>query len=365
MSLVVPSTLSGMSENPDAATGARSVTGAPPWQRRVASAVVAIVARFLGLGLVYSGAASVPNGGTGDALFGTADWVSITAGLVLIGISAATLVISTIGIVIVASAEIVVSLLAVVIPFSLGSRDIHPVNWPRAVYAVVFPDGSEIAGLAAASGFLLVLGGVSLAAALAHRGRRRSGSRVSQLGRIIAMGSAVVLSVPAAAFVWAGGYELIVEYRVFAVSDAPIGPVVMVIVGVILSTAVAAAGRLSAAALYALGLFWVMMSVALGLFLSSATTETASIIPAWATTTAVFWCVSGFGAVLAVFLLVAGVAMRVVSRSARMRHGGVPAGDEDVAFGDETSDDSDDDTVRRDSDDEARVDEESRGPGEY
>ncbi|PFG31804.1 hypothetical protein [Paramicrobacterium agarici] len=306
-----------MSEIPDAATSDRASAPAPPWQRRVASAVVTIVTRFLGLGLVFSGGASTLTAGTGDATVGTADWVSVAAGLVLIGISAASMIVSTCGVIIVACTEIVVSLLGLVIPFSLGSRDVHPVNWPRAVYAVVFPDGAELAGFATASGFLLVLGAVSLAAALGHRGRRRSGSRVSPLRRIVAMGGAVVLSIPGAVLVWAGGYHQVVAYRVFVSPDVAVGPVIMIIAGALLCAAIAAAGRLSAAALYAFGLFWVTMWVAFGAFLSGATPETVSIIPAWATTTAVIWGVSGLSASVALFLLVSGGVMRFVALSTR------------------------------------------------
>ncbi|WP_166984278.1 hypothetical protein [Paramicrobacterium fandaimingii] len=306
-----------MSEISDAAASTRSAATAPPWQRRVASAIVAVVSQFLGLGLVFTGGASVLAGGAGDGAFGSADWLRISAGLVLIAISAATMVVSTCGVIIAASAEILISILALVIPFSIGSRDVHPVNWLRGVYVVVFPDGAEVAGLATASGFVLVLGCVCLAAALGHRERRRAGSRVSPLGRIIAMGAAVVLSIPGAALVWAGGHQLGVEYRVFASPDLSVGSVIMVFAGALLCAAVAAVSRLSAAALYAFGLFWVTMWVAFGVFLSAATPETVPIIPVWATTTAVVWCLCGFSAVLAVFLLTSGVVMRVVALSLR------------------------------------------------
>lgn len=306
-----------MSQIPDAAMSDRSAATAPPWQRRVASAVVAVVARFLGLGLVFSGGASVLTGGAGNERFGSADWVSICAGLVLIAISAATMIVSTSGMIIVSTIEILVSIPAIVIPFSIGSRDVHPVNWSRGVYEVVFPDGAELAGVATASGFVLVLGCVSLATALVHRQRRRSGSHVSPLGRIIAMGASIILSVPGAALVWAGGYQLSVEYQVFASTDVSVGSVIMIIAGAFLCAAVAAASRLSAAALYAFGLFWVTMWVAFGAFLSSATPETVPIIPVWATTTAVAWCLCGFSAVLAVFLLTSGVVARVVALSLR------------------------------------------------
>ncbi|WP_437584490.1 hypothetical protein ACSAGD_04250 [Paramicrobacterium sp. CJ85] len=309
-----------MSENTDA-VGVREPRDSttPPWQRRVASAVVAIISRFLGLGMVFTGGASVIMGSGVDGTFGMANWLEVSAGLLLIAGSAATMVVSTAGTLIAASLELALALIGFVVPYVAGGWESHPISWMPRVYAWVFPDALAQASYAAATGFLLTFAAVSLAAALGQRARRRAGPRVSPIGRIIAMGAAVILSVPGAVLVWIGGYGLNVEYRVLASSGIPVGSLIALLVGALLCAAVSATARLSAAGLYGFGLYWVVMWVALAGFLAGVPSTTTSILPNWATQTAVVWCLSGFAAALAVFLLATGVVARVLGRSAMQR----------------------------------------------
>lgn len=303
----------------DAAAGALpAVSTEPGALRRWLSAVIAIVARAAGLGFVFAGGANVVAGVARGGEFGEANWLLVSAGLVLLAVASSTLLLSTLGLTLVSIIEIALSFVGLLVPFSVSMWDLHPANWLSAAYARVLPAASEQAAYSIASGFLFVFGAISLATAIGIGGRRRARGGVVPLGRVIAMASAVVLSIPALVLVWIGGNHLLTAYRAFVPSPFAIGPFAMLIIGVALCAGIAATSRFSSAGTYAFGLFWVMLWIALGAFLSSAPPSTDSLLPQWLTRVGVAWALCGFSAAIAVTLLVAGVCGRLLTRTARL-----------------------------------------------
>ncbi|SEB35707.1 hypothetical protein SAMN04489806_0095 [Paramicrobacterium humi] len=303
---------------PDAAVRpVRPTFAEPTTARRWLSAGIAILARFAGLGLVFAGGANVASGIATNGLAGHPNWLLIAGGLVLLAVAASTLLLSTLGLLIVSTVEILLGFVGLLVPFSASMWDLHPANWLNRAYGFVLPGSGDQAAYSIASGFLLVFGAVSLATAFGIGGRRRAQGGVIPLWRVIAMASAVVLSIPAVVLLWIGGNYLLAAYRAFVPSTFDVGPFAILLAGVLLCGTVAATCRYSSAGSYAFALFWVTLWIALGAFLSSAPPSTDSLLPQWLTRVGVAWALCGFSAAIAVTLLVAGACGRILTLGAR------------------------------------------------
>lgn len=289
----------------------------PDWARRGLSIVIAVVADLVGLGLLFSGGSGVIAEYASSETFGPGDPWLILAGVIALGISAATIVLSTAGVAATSLVKIALSVGAMLVPFAATISPVQPATWIDGAFGLLGASAGDQAAFAAVSGFLLLTGAISLTTAVAVGGRRRARVGVLPVGRIVGMASALLLGIPSVVLAWAGAESLVDGYRRALSDDIPFGPFLLMLAGVALSAAVVYTARWSSAGLYAFGLYWLVLWIAVAGFLSVDQRAAQTLTPGWLSGVGVAWALSGFALAVSVQLLVSGSVARVITRAAR------------------------------------------------